>query len=414
MLVSAYTGIEALERADAERARLEQERRISTQLTDEVQGEEAGLSSIFYGLARSRKPEERRALLEKLETIEGQVEKTLYVALRGRDREPWLRVQTAARDFSREVRRALTDPRPRAEPSLQLYQHHEELLSALAGLVATNYRNAVGPESTAGRDGHEQLRRVLALLGLAVVVSVICAVVTIRFAAQVFRRIRWQSRELSRLSNHAFETQEVVVRRISRELHDEFGQTLSAIEANLASIGTRAPELAPRIEDCLLLVKDAMASVREMSQLLRPSILDDFGLVAGLQWLADTFTQRTGVEVKVRIGYHHRLPDETETHLFRIVQEALTNVARHSGATMVELVVQQGAKALVLTVADNGHGFGPKGGTGGFGLMGMRERVRSIGGELEVRNSSQGVTISVEVPIEPVTEQEKDQGVISG
>jgi signal transduction histidine kinase len=173
--------------------------------------------------------------------------------------------------------------------------------------------------------------------------------------------------------------------------------------------------MAPRIEDCVLLVKDAMTNVRELSQLLRPSILDDFGLTASLQWLADSFTQRTSIEVKVRLAQCPRLATETETSLFRIAQEGLTNVARHSGATAVEIVLQQGAKSLVLSISDNGRGLGPDGGAnGGFGLAGIRERVRAAGGEMHLRSSRHGLTISVEVPIDAAREREEDPSLIGG
>src|SRR5260221_12807291 len=98
-----------------------------------------------------------------------------------------------------------------------------------------------------------------------------------------------------------------------------------------------------RLNDCVKLVDEAIGNVRQMSQLLRPTILDDFGLEAGLRWLAEGFQARTGTEVKVVSTYSGRLPDETETHLFRIAQEALTNIARHAGAKHVEIKLQSSA-----------------------------------------------------------------------
>jgi signal transduction histidine kinase len=414
MLISAFRGIEAVQRVDARRASFEQEYRASTRLIDEIQGEEAGLSGIFYSLAQNPGPEERKALLAKLDAIEQRVEPSLADSLRPEDREQWLQVKEAADRFGEEVRRALTSPSRSAEPSAELYRRHAVLLAQLGEMVSSNYEDAIRAQPVEFERTREQLREAGILLGAALLLSVLCAIFTIRIAARTFRHIRWQASELARLSHHVFESQETVVRRLSRELHDEFGQTLSAIEANLASIQTRAPDISHRLEDCMLLVKDAMGNVRELAQLLRPSILDDFGLVAGLQWLADSFTQRSGIPVKLRIGYDKRLAEETETHLFRIAQEALTNVARHSGATEVEIVLQLGANSVVLSIADNGHGFGPKGGAGGFGLMGMRERVRSVGGELTIRNTPQGVTLTVEAPLRMDGTHEKDPSLISG
>jgi signal transduction histidine kinase len=206
-----------------------------------------------------------------------------------------------------------------------------------------------------------------------------------------------------------------VVRRISRELHDEFGQTLTAIEANLAAISPASLEQQAQIEDCVLLVKDAMSNVRELAQLLRPSILDDFGLKAGLQWLADSFRQRTGIEVTLRIDYEGRLPEETETHLFRIAQEALTNASKHSGATRVDIRMREDLGRLELSIADDGRGLRPREeGRQGFGMMGMRERMRAANGELHIRSTSNGLTIVAEVPLAEIGRAQEDPNLVGG
>ena len=415
ILGSAYIAIGAMERIGARRADQERQYRISTRLIDEIQDEEAGLSHIFYSLARAPGPDERRVMLDKLDAIGQKVKPALEAGLQGPERARWLRVRAAAVEFSGAIRRALTAGPAAAGPSPDLLARHQDLMSELTDLVAANFRNAVDAQALEDQRSREQLGNSLGLLGVAVLLSIFCAAATVRFATRVFGRMRWQASELSRLSRHVFETQETTLRRISRELHDEFGQTLSAIEANLAAIPVRAPEVALRIEDCVLLVKDAMANVRELSQLLRPSILDDFGLTASLQWLGDSFTERNGIAVEVRLAECPRLPTETETGLFRIAQEALTNVARHSGASAVEITLQRGANSIVLSIADNGRGLGPRGGaTGGFGLAGIRERVKSARGELNLQSSSRGVTISVEVPIDTTSEREEDPSLVGG
>jgi two-component system NarL family sensor kinase len=157
-----------------------------------------------------------------------------------------------------------------------------------------------------------------------------------------------------------------------------------------------------RIEDCRLLVNDAIGNVREMSQLLRPSMLDDFGLAPSLRWLAQSFAQRTDIAVKTNIEFHERLPEAVETHLFRIAQEALTNVARHSGASSAELSLQASDGVLRLTLRDNGHGFTDTAPGNGFGLIGMRERMAASGGRLAIKSTEAGTTVSADVSLERI------------
>ena len=169
--------------------------------------------------------------------------------------------------------------------------------------------------------------------------------------------MEWQAGELSRVSWHMLEDQEATARRFSHELHDELGQSLTAVKTNLAAHASPACDQA-RLDDCLQLVDEAIGNVRQMSQLLRPTILDDFGLEAGLRWLAEGFTHRTGIDVEVRSSLAGRLPDETETHLFRIAQEALTNVARHSEAkTRRRWNWPPRTDEIRLTIADDGRGL---------------------------------------------------------
>jgi len=150
-------------------------------------------------------------------------------------------------------------------------------------------------------------------------------------------------------------------------------------------------------------VDESIGNVRQMSQLLRPTILDDFGLEAGVRWLSEGFAARTGIEVKFTSGFTGRLTDESETHLFRIAQEALTNVARHSGAKHVQIQIESSGGEIRLTVQDDGRGLGSAPSDGrGLGLIGMRARARSAGGDVDVHSRpGEGVLIQVRVPVLP-------------
>jgi signal transduction histidine kinase len=198
------------------------------------------------------------------------------------------------------------------------------------------------------------------------------------------------------------EDQEATARRVSHELHDELGQSLTAIRTNLSALGSGTQTTPERLQDCMRLVDEAIGNVRQLSQLLRPVILDDFGLEAAVRWLADGFSTRTGISVEVESQYSGRLPDETETHLFRIAQEALTNVARHSGAKRVRIKLETRGEEIRLSIEDDGRGL-PAGASAngrGMGMIGMRARARSAGGDVSVRSRpGEGVLIEVRAPI---------------
>jgi len=215
------------------------------------------------------------------------------------------------------------------------------------------------------------------------------------------RVMRWQTDELNRVSRHMLQTQEEEARRFSHELHDELGQSLAALRSNLTQEGHKDPAAVPT--DCLLLVDESIRNVRELSQLLRPVILDDLGLQAGLRWLALKSSERLGIRVAFQSNGEERLPEDVETHLFRICQEALTNIARHSGASEASIRFEMSPGSVVRTVEDDGRGLPdppqwahPQ---SGLGMTSMRARARMLGGELEVLSRQpKGLRLRVEVP----------------
>ncbi len=252
------------------------------------------------------------------------------------------------------------------------------------------------------QEGHGLLRWTVWLFAACVVLSLLCASWTVRVSAGLFRKLQLQATELTQMQYQFLETQENVARRFSHELHDELGQALTAVKANLSALRTASDE--SRVDDCMRLVDRAIQDVREMSQLLRPTILDDFGLDAALRSLADSFSQRTALAVNYagNLGAQ-RLRDETETHLFRIAQEALTNIARHAQATSVAIGLNKHGEHVSLTIRDNGRGFDANGRakSSGLGLAGMQTRARGCGGTLRVNASAgKGVEIEVACPIE--------------
>jgi signal transduction histidine kinase len=402
LIGAGFMGMQARDDIERSHASLRERHRHITRVIDEIQNEEAGLNSLFYAIAAPAGRNDA-LLLSRLAGIEQNVRMTLAAARESTGPAPWAGVTAATETFMVEVRRVLEEPGARGDGREErLYNAHETLVQALSTLVSDAETRMVVESQRDEQNGKDRIARAGMLLAIGVVSAFLCAIATIAIALHMFRRSEWQGRELARLSAHVLETQEQILRRFSHELHDELGQTLTAIEANLAALPAADAEAALRKEDSVLLVKDAIGTVRELSQLLRPSTLDDFGLASSLQWLAESFAQRTQIAVEPKLAFEGRLQGDIETHLFRIAQEALTNVARHSGATSATVSLFEDNGRLHLSVTDNGRGL-PAGRSpssrGGFGLIGMRERMRAAGGLLRVQSAGSGVTVVAEVPL---------------
>jgi signal transduction histidine kinase len=197
--------------------------------------------------------------------------------------------------------------------------------------------------------------------------------------------------------------QELERRRLARELHDETGQALTSILLGLKTLEdvTDESELAESTSRLRELVVTTLQDVRRLAVELRPKALDDFGLVPALERLVETFCEQTGIEVDLepRLG-EERLPSDVETTLYRITQEALTNVVKHANARRVSIVLTRRDGMISAVIEDDGQGFAEDGGSGnGLGLLGMRERVELVDGRLSVESSlGSGTTLSVEVP----------------
>lgn len=278
----------------------------------------------------------------------------------------------------------------------QLEQSRRQMSSS----IESAYQQAELLRESIYQEGHGLLRWTVWLFALCVVLSLVCASWAVRVSAGLFRRLEEQAAELSEMQYQFLETQENVARRFSHELHDELGQALTAVKANLSALRGSADEA--RVDDCMRLVDGAINDVREMSQLLRPTILDDFGLDAALRSLTESFSQRTGIQVKYHSEMNgRRLRDEAETSLFRIAQEALTNVARHAEATTVSVDLVPQGKEVLLAIHDNGHGFEmtARRGAAGLGLAGMKTRAQGCGGKLRLETASgKGLKIEVTCP----------------
>jgi signal transduction histidine kinase len=256
------------------------------------------------------------------------------------------------------------------------------------------------------------LRLVFTLgIGLALAGSSLRRVLALERESEIrFQEILGAQEELKRLSAELLSAQENERRRISRELHDEVGQVLSAIMLGLGNLRS-AIDNEDREEALsqLQLVQDMTqrnaSVVRNISLLLRPTMLDDLGLLPALKWLAREVSRTSGIRVDVVVErapeeIPEDLPEEHRTCIYRVVQEAVHNASRHSGAALIRIYLQQTSEGrLRVSVQDDGRGFEPFGGAG-LGILGMEERILRLGGTMKVDSQPGGGTIiSFDLPL---------------
>lgn len=212
--------------------------------------------------------------------------------------------------------------------------------------------------------------------------------------------LRHSQAQLRELAAHQETVREEERRGIARELHDELGQYLTALKMDIAALSRHAPtnaheEAREKLSGMKSVVEDTIGAVQRMSSQLRPGILDDLGLVPALEWLARDFQERSGLICRLDVDEELSFDERYSTALFRICQESLTNVARHSHATMVSIRLRREDSSVVLTVTDNGRGI-PKAQLDdphSFGVIGMRERARALGGEAYFESVPGGGTV---------------------
>ncbi len=197
------------------------------------------------------------------------------------------------------------------------------------------------------------------------------------------------------------DAQEHERRRIARELHDETGQALTSVLLGLRLIEEVSPDVRAAVTELRETITAAIQELRALAVDLRPKALDDFGLGAAIERLADTYSRRTGIVVDVHVaGLSDRLPEDVETALYRIIQESLTNVAKHAGAATASVTVHRRPRLISIVVEDDGAGFDPTRVTDGLGLTSMRERAELVSGTVRVESRpGGGTTIAVEVPL---------------
>ena len=218
-------------------------------------------------------------------------------------------------------------------------------------------------------------------------------------------QVETRTRELHALSMRLLRVQENERREVARELHDQIGQMLTGLKLQLEAIAAGAPEgLRAKLGETLLLAKELLSRTRELTLQLRPRLLDDLGLQPALEWHLELFQRQTGIAVAKEFSLPAgRLAGELETTIFRVVQEALTNVARHSGSALAHVTVMGDGVSVIVEVADRGRGFDlekVRATSDSFGLAGMAERVQLAGGKIETFSApGKGTRIHASFPL---------------
>jgi len=320
--------------------------------------------------------------------------------------------------------------KPNADRRFQLLQEKIVPRRDEAGLLLRDIEQATHSTLT---DSETELRdtrtgatsRLLVMLGACILCGLVIAWVSIRHAHELeaeaahrYQEILNGKQQLEDLSARLMEVQEEERTRLSRELHDEIVQNLAVMKMEIvqaqAIVGTRIPEARDNLARARRIADETVRSVRDISLLLRPSLLDDLGLGPALQWQAEEFTRRTGVPCHIDEGdLSEDLPEAVKTCVYRVTQEALRNCEKHSTATDVRVVVRQSPTDLEVVIEDNGRGFTDLSRKpSNLGLLGMRERAYTLSGAVESGNLPRGgAYVRLTLPLVPISPQPSGVGV---
>jgi signal transduction histidine kinase len=312
-----------------------------------------------------------------------------------------------------------TDVSRRADARLllrtQIVPQREVVIRASEEVQALNRAAFVEQQNRLAEVYQTTQRSVWRQIGLALAASFGIGLWAIMYSGRLEDRLRDQmakdvesTRALQRLSSQLISAQEDERRSIARELHDEIGQVLTAIKVELA-VAQRAIEAGggpPQVlQDARVIADGALNTVRNLSHLLHPPLLDDLGLAAAIEWYLREFSKRYGIHVDLVHDPMPRLAPAAEAASYRIVQEALTNVAKHSRATTCRVRIRQIRGTVLITIEDDGIGFDPTASTRsadpGLGLVGIRERVSRLSGTLQIESApGKGTRLIVALPVQ--------------
>jgi len=296
-----------------------------------------------------------------------------------------------------ELARSGNEAEARTQIQLSLQARQAALSTAVARLLVQNNE----AEEQTAQQVQEIYQRVQRqgywFLAATLAAIVATSLYLIRSNRQLFARLGSLSDERRELAQTLIETRESTLREISRELHDEFGQILTAIGSMLGRAGKHAPEgssLRSDLREIGEVAQTALDNVRGLSQTLHPSILEELGLASTIDWYLSTVEKQLGIRVTLDTRGTPSQVDSTKAiHVYRVLQEALSNVARHSGTSEAAVRLGFGTDRLEMEIEDGGKGIGPGTTRRGLGMVAMRERAAIVGGTLDFLTPSQGGTL---------------------
>lgn len=375
-------------------------------------------------------PNDREQIEEELSLVQRAV--TSYAPVRGSqdEQDQLARLRTETDQFESAVLASLASDGadPRRQLSAVLFPRRNALVAASEEMQLYNRAAFVQYQTELAASHAARERQTWQRLGLVLAVSLGIAILATLYASRLERRLVSQlekdarnTRALQQLSTSLITAQEEERGRIARELHDEVGQALTAIKVELAvaqrKIHGGASEL---LEPAQAITDRTLNTVRDLSHLLHPAMLDDLGMAAAVESYVRGFSKRHGLRVDLRQDdLAARLAPEIEVAAYRIVQEALTNVVKHAGASACRVAVGRYQSKLQIVVADDGRGFDLReledAARHGLGLIGMRERVSQLNGSFFMESApGRGTTLRVEFPLDSAGQRHDDDAQVAG
>lgn len=296
------------------------------------------------------------------------------------------------------------EPQARALVQNSLEPQEASLMTAVSRLLVENNETQQKTAMRVDAIYHRVEGQIYGLFALALAAIALTSLMLIRANRIIFRRMEQLSEQRSGLARKLITMQEEMFRSISRELHDEFGQMLTALGAMLSRARRQhcPPELADDLDEIRAIAQDALDKTRSLTQTLHPSILDDGGLDEAVDWYLSIFEKQTGIHVDLaKSGVSHELGEEIPIHVYRVMQESLNNVAKHSHSAMAWVRICFSDDLLQLEVEDRGVGMASDTKTRGMGLVAMRERAELLKGTIEfLRPEVGGMLVRLRVPLE--------------